>query len=138
MTSTAITAIQPMLITPKRHQHRHQPGTGAHAAQPEPETRPGGLAAALAEVPLERRELVSPGGDRHRADRGRCVRPVGRKHDGTRQCPDRQVRPGEQQHRAHHRRGRLATAGAAPGSIITIATHSAAQNANDPSRAATP
>ena len=69
------------------------------------------------------------------------MRPVQRVHHDSDELPDRQVRPGEQRHGAHPpARAVRATAGAAPGSIIAaiIATHTAAKNANEPSRVATP
>ena len=109
VTRTAITAIQPTLITPSTTSIAISPALEPTQHSPNPKPDPAALAAAAAEVPLERRELVRPGGDRHRAGRGRPVRPVGREHDRTGQRPDRQVRPGEQRHRARiRRRGRLA------------------------------
>jgi hypothetical protein len=137
----AIPAIQPTLIAPSTTSIAISPALEPTQHSPNPKPRPGGLAAAAAETPLERRELVSPGGDRHRASRRGPVRPVQRVPHNSDERPGRQVGPGEQRHRPHATgtRARVA-AGAAPGSIIAaiIATHTAAKNANEPSRVATP
>ena len=54
--------------------------TGAGTAQPEPQPRACILAAAPAEVPLDRRELADTRRDHHRARGHRPVRPVQRVH----------------------------------------------------------
>ena len=101
MTRTAITAIHPALITPSTTGIAISPALEPTQHSPDPRPDPEALAAAAAEGPLERRELVCPGGDRHHAGCGRPVRPAGREHHRTGQGRDRQVRPGEPRYDAH-------------------------------------
>src|SRR5712691_7081947 len=71
------------------------------AAEPVLESSADALAAALAEVPLERRELVDTGRDYKHAGGEGTVRPVQLIYGDANECPDRKVRPDEQRHGAH-------------------------------------
>ena len=57
-----------LMLPSERHRRRHQPDARPEGALPEP--RPGVLAAAPTEVPVERRDLVPAGRDRLRARPG--------------------------------------------------------------------
>src|SRR6266536_3131699 len=84
----------------QRHQHQHEPDARADAAQAEPESGADALEAALAEAPLEQRELVAPSREHDRAGRERPVRPVRRVYRQADEGPDGEVAGQEQRHRA--------------------------------------
>ncbi len=100
-TRTAITDHPGDAHDAQRHQHQHQPDARADAGEPELESRADALAAAPAEVPLERRELVDTCRDHHHAGGERPVRPVQRIHGDADECPDGKVGPDEERHGAH-------------------------------------
>src|SRR5437660_4732136 len=105
--TTAITDIQVTLMTPSAASISRI--LRADAAEPELESRADALAAAPAEVLLERRELVDTCRDRNRAGGDRPVRPVERIHGDADECPDGKVRPDEQRHSAHTTAGTSAS-----------------------------
>src|SRR5258708_25704025 len=92
-TTMVITAIQGDAHGAQRHQHRHQPDARPGAAPPEAEPRTGAVAAAPAELLLERRELVGACGDHSQAGGHRPVRPVHRLHPHACPCPDGPLPP---------------------------------------------